>query len=107
MYTYAGDMTDSHQQRTHRRTDLRTSTPVLDSGNGRFCTGHCRNLSRGGIFVEMPSAPPIGAVVDVFIGGVGLGPRVLARVVRVVPGVGFAGMFTSDTSSLDAVLTLN
>jgi hypothetical protein len=101
------ESSSSHRRRVYRRADLQLSTPVLDSRNGRFFAGRSRNLSRGGIFVEMPNAPPVGAIIDVFIGGVGMGPQILARIVRVVPGEGFAAQFTSDPKGLELFVPPN
>jgi hypothetical protein len=91
-------------QRTHRRTSLRATTPVMDSRNGRFLRGLSRDLSRSGIFVELIDPPPVGTLVDMFIGGVGVGPQILGRVVRIEPGVGFGAAFTGETAAIVRLL---
>jgi hypothetical protein len=91
-------------RRLYRRQPLRAVTPVLDSSNGRFLTGHSRDVSYGGIFVELGEPPPIGTLVDLFVGGVGIGTQVFGRVVRVEDGVGFAAAFTSETTAIAPLL---
>jgi hypothetical protein len=86
-------------RRMYRRQPLRAATPVLDSRDGRFLTGHSRDLSYGGIFVELDEPPPVGTLVDLFIGGLGIGTQVFGRVVRVEPGIGFAAAFTGPSES--------
>jgi hypothetical protein len=90
--------------RASTRVQFEVDTPVLDTRSGRFAQGRSRDLSRGGIFVEVAEQPPVGALIEMFVGGVGLGPQVLARVVRVVPGEGFGAEFTEDSTRIRELL---
>ncbi len=88
--------------RANSRKALALDTPYVDTRSGRFLPGRTRDVSVNGVFVESPEHPPVGTVVDLFIGGVGVGKQVLGRVVRSAND-GFAAIFTGDT---DGVATL-
>ena len=91
-------------RRIHRRTAHQAATPVLDSSTGRFLPGRSRDVSHSGVFIELKEPPPVGTLVDMFIGGIGVGIQVLGGVVRVVPGVGFGATFTSEAASVGGLL---
>ena len=92
------------EDRSFARTPLQLHAPVVDTRSGRFLSGRTRDGSLGGVFVETDELPPVGVLVDVFLGGIGIGPQMLARVVRAVPGDGFAAAFLGDTSGIRALL---
>ena len=100
----SSESTMNDSLRIHRRVPHRAQTPVMDSRNGRFLDGLSRDLSHSGIFVELRDSPPVGTVVDLFIGGVGVGVQVLGRIVRVEQGVGFGATFTSDAAAVHRLL---
>ncbi len=84
---------------------MQLDTPVLDIRTGRFLSGRSRDVSLNGVFIETHDHPPVGSLVDVFLGGVGTGAQVVGRVVRTMPGDGFGVAFTGDASSVRAMLS--
>ncbi|MEO6951145.1 MAG: PilZ domain-containing protein [Polyangia bacterium] len=99
-------MTNSDwEDRAASRFPLHLDTPVLDMRTGRFLAGRSRDVSLNGVFIETHEQPPIGALVDVFLGGVGIGAQVVGRVVRATPGDGFGVTFTGDTSGIQRMLS--
>ena len=85
--------------RKHPRRPVRLATPVLDTRSGQFFTGRSRDLSFGGIYVETAAPPPLGVIVEMFIGGLGVGTQVIGRVVHHDSGKGFGATFTEDDTS--------
>ncbi len=92
------------EPRKHSRRPVRMQTPVFDTRTGQFVQGSSRDLSMGGAFVETPSVLPVGTLVELFVGGVGIGVQVLGRIVHVVPGQGFGVSFTQEAASLANLL---
>jgi hypothetical protein len=87
--------------RDFEREMVRTEALVVElrGSGGRAISGESRNLSLGGIFVETPESIEVGAEVQLFVGSMRSTSalRVFARVVHVVPGVGFGARFLDDT----------
>ena len=83
---------------------MHLDSPVLDMRTGRFVPGRSRDVSLNGVYIETHDQPPVGSLVDVFLGGVGIGAQVVGRVVRTTPGDGFAVAFTGDASTVKAML---
>jgi hypothetical protein len=95
-------MTSWNDRSAERRT-VQLVTPYVDTRSGRFITGRTRDLSLAGVFIEAAEYPPVGTLVDLFIGGIGVGAQVLGRVVREA-GDGFGVRFTGDTTVLGRLL---
>jgi hypothetical protein len=51
-------------RRAHRRAAL--TAPVLIDSARSHCTGHCRDVSEGGLLVELESELPVGMPVDLY-----------------------------------------
>lgn len=60
------------RRRSHRiRLDFETAVPViLRSASGQLRWGVARNVSEGGMLIEMEDPPPIGEAIEVEIGGI-------------------------------------
>ena len=93
----------SLENRTFERLPKRIDTPFVDMRSGRFIHGRTRDVSEGGVFIEADEHPPVGAHVDLFIGGVGIGTQVVARVVRAA-GDGFGAKFTGNCVGIKSLI---
>jgi hypothetical protein len=91
------------ENRAASRKPLRIEAPLVDTRSGRFLRGRTRDVSTAGMFIELDTPLPVGAVVDCFLGGMGTGLQLLGRVVRDERD-GFAVKFTSDTTALARLL---
>jgi len=92
------------EDRGHERRPVQLDTPIVDTRSGRFLRGRTRDLSMSGVFIELQSPLPVGVLVDCFLGGIGMGPQVLGRVVR-NEGDGLAVQFTGDASAVARLLS--
>ncbi len=97
-------MTESSwENRTFERLPKRIDTPFVDMRSGRFIHGRTRDVSEGGVFIEADEHPPVGSLVDLFIGGVGIGTQVVGRIVRAA-GDGFGAKFTGHAAGIKALI---
>lgn len=67
----SGRPVSTERRRAQRlRLDLETAVPVLISERGCLQWGLARNVSEGGMLIEVSDPPPIGAMIEIQILGV-------------------------------------
>jgi len=68
----SADRRSGHDRRRDRRIklDLETAVPVVIRSGGLVQWGLARNISEGGMLIEIAEAPPIGSRVEVKIAGI-------------------------------------